>query len=89
MVLANLDINGVSANAHVDLNWLQTSRRARRVVAVGLGGSAAAGDSKIALYYGDYLVGEYDNTSTNDVVNKTELRFISTKYVLGPKVPLK
>ena len=89
MVLAMFDVNGVAAGGNVELSWLQTSNKRRRVQAIGFGGSAAAGDCKVALFYGDHKIGEFDNTTTADVVTKDHLRYISTNFVLGYKMPLR
>ena len=89
MAVFNVDINGVTAGLNVDLGWFTISSKARRIMAVGLGGSAAAGDCKVALFYGDHKVGEFDNTSTDDVVDKTHLRYVGTSFVCPPKIPLR
>lgn len=85
----DVDINGTTAGNNVELGWFTISSKARRIIAVGLNGSGAAGDCKISLFYGDHKVGEFDNTSTDDVGGKEDLRYIGTNFVLAPKMPLR
>lgn len=66
----------------------QTSTLPRRVVSMGLGGSAAVGDWAVDLFYGNEFVGRVYNTTTDNAIDDTDMLKIPGILVCGPNEPL-
>jgi hypothetical protein len=72
----------------MDGERLQTSSLARRVVAVGLGGSTAVGDWAIDLFYGSEFVGRFYNTTTDNAIDTQDMLAVPGILVCSPNEPI-
>ena len=59
-----------------------SARFNRRLVGVALAGSAAVNDCEADVYFEDQKVATVKNSSTDDVPNVNEMKYINNRYVL-------
>lgn len=70
--------------------YYQTSGSFRRVKALGLTGSAAAGDTNVELLYGTVKVGEFRNSTlgANITPKKDDMKIVNSDWVCDPGEPI-
>ena len=74
---------GTTADANVAQGkYFASARFDRRLVGVALAGSVAVNDCEAGIYFEDQLVARIGNSSTDDVPNVEEMKYINNRYVL-------